>query len=255
MNAWRSYDSRLSVRGATKRDAILNREKAYLRRKLPTNLSYHEAIVNNVERELAIINSDNLHQKTVCSMPGEDIISGSLVQWCGRHWLVTDVDPNNEVYTRGIMIECNHILRWVAADGSIVERWCIVSDGTKYLTGETMSSYNENGMSLGDTRIAVSLARDEYSLQLTRDRRFLIDDEDSGSVLAYRLTKPYKIGGVYNGAGVMTFMMSEVNTEDDDNFELRIADYYTYFPRSGAEATTQVEPVTPVTMTGRRNWL
>lgn len=255
MNAWRSYDSRLSVRGATKRDVVLNREKAYLRRKLPSSLSYHKTIMNDVERELAIINSDNLHQKTVCSMPGENITSGSLVQWCGRHWLVTDVDPNNEVYTRGIMLECNHLLRWIAADGTIVERWCIVSDGTKYLTGETISSYDKNGMSLGDTRIAVSIARDEYTLQLNRDHRFLIDDEESETVLAYRLTKPYKIGGVYGGEGVMTFMMTEVNTEDDDNFELRIADYYTHFPRPGADAVTQAKPSTSVTTTGRRNWL
>ena len=255
MSVWSSYNSRLAARGATKRDVILNREKEYLRRKLPKSLSYHKAVVNDVERELAIINSDNLHQKTVCSMPGEDIVSGSLVQWCERHWLVTDVDPNNEVYTRGIMLECNHLLRWIAADGNIIERWCIVSDGTKYLTGETMSSYNENGMSLGDTRIAVSLARDEYTLQLTRDYRFLIDDEGSSSLLAYRLTKPFKIGGVYDGEGVMTFMMTEVNTEDDDNFELGIADYYTHFPRPGAIVPPQKDDTVPVTSTGRRNWL
>ena len=255
MSVWSSYDSRLAVRGATKRDVILNREKEYLRRKLPASLSYHKATVNDVVQELAIINSDNLHQKTVCSMPGENIISGSLVEWCNRHWLITDVDPNNEVYTRGTMEECNHVLRWIAADGNIIERWCVVNDGTKYLAGETISSYNENGMSLGDTRISVSLARDEYTVQLTRDQRFLIDDEESNSVLAYRLTKPYKIGGVYNNEGVMSFVMTEVNTEDDDNFELRIADYYTHFPRPGVSDEQPVETEKPLTATGRRNWL
>ena len=29
----------------------------------------------------------------------------------------------------------------------------------------------------------------------------------------------------------MSFVMTEVNTEDDDNFELRVADYYKHFPR------------------------
>lgn len=256
MSVWSSYDSRLAVRGATKRDVILNREKDYLRRKLPASLSYHKTIVNDVEQELAIINSDHLHQKTVCSMPGEDIICGSLVKWCNGHWLVTEVDPNNEVYTRGIMLECNHILRWIAADGNIIERWCVIADGTKYLAGETVGSYNENGLTAGDTRISVSLARDEYTIQLARDQRFLIDDEESDTVLAYRLTKPYKIGGVYGGKGVMTFILTEVNTEDDDNFELRIADYYSHFPRPTVgtdNSQNKVEVAT--TATGRRNWL
>ena len=156
------------------------------------------------------------------------------------------------------MLQCNHRLRWIAADGHIIERWCIVSDGTKYLTGETISSYNENGMSLGDTRISVSLARDEYTVQLNRGFRFLIDDEDSDTVLAYRLTKPFKIGGVYNGNGVMSFVMTEVNTEDDDNFDLRIADYYKHFPREtdgNTDSETTAKVLNDETTGGKKVWL
>lgn len=258
MGVWDSYQSRLSAMGTTKREAALNREKAYLSRKLPSSLSYHTVSMNGVERNLAIINSDNLNQKTLCSLPGEEIISGSLVYWNDNYWLVTAVDANNEVYTKAIMLQCNHRLRWIAADGHIIERWCIVSDGTKYLTGETISSYNENGMSLGDTRISVSLARDEYTVQLNRGFRFLIDDEDSDTVLAYRLTKPFKIGGVYNGNGVMSFVMTEVNTEDDDNFDLRIADYYKHFPRK-TDGNTDNEATAGApnneTTDGKKVWL
>lgn len=254
MGVWDSYQSRLSARGSTKRDVVLKREKAYLSRKLPSSLSYHTVNMNGVEQSLAIINSDNLNQKTLCSLPGEEIISGSLVYWNNNYWLVTQVDANNEVYTKAIMLQCNHLLKWIAADGSIVERWCIVSDGTKYLTGETVSSYNDNGMSLGDTRISVSLARDEYTVQLNRENRFLIDDEDSCSVLAYRLTKPFKIGGVFNGRGVMSFVMTEVNTEDDDNFELRIADYYKHFPRVGTDNPGAIQPG-EISADGKRVWL
>lgn len=254
MGVWDSYQSRLSMRGNTKRDVFLNRQKAYLSRKLPSSLSYHTVKINGVEQSLAIISSDNLNQKTLCSMPGEEITSGSLVHWNDNYWIVTETDADNEVYTKAIMLQCNHKLRWIAADGNIIERWCIVSDGTKYLTGETISSYNENGMSLGDTRISVSLARDKYTVQLNREFRFLIDDEDSNSVLAYRLTKPFKIGGVFNGNGVMSFVMTEVNTEDDDNFELRIADYYKHFPR---EDGSMVIPVPPgeTTDDGKKVWL
>ena len=72
----------------------------------------------------------------------------------------------------------------------------------------------------GDSRISLTLAKDEYSIQLNRNNRFLIDDYDSKNVLAYRLTKPFKLGGSYNGEGVLNFVLTECNTEDSDNIEL-----------------------------------
>ena len=251
MGVWDAYKSRLDARGSTKREVVLNREQNYLLRKLPNNLSYHSVSINGTQQDVAITNSDNLFQKTIYSLPGESILGGSTVFWCDYYWLVTSVDANNEIYTKAIIQQCNHLLKWIADDGSIVERWCIVSDGTKYLTGETMSSYNENGLVLGDTRIAVLLARDSYSVKLNRDCRFLIDDPDSDSVLAYRLTKPFKIGGVYGGNGVVSFVMTEVNTEDDDNFELRIADYYKHFPKN--EGVTSPPPA-QTDNNGKRVW-
>ena len=59
----------------------------------------------------------------------------------------------------------------------------------------------------------------------------MIDDYDSPNVLAYRLTKPFKLGGSYVGNGVLYFVLQECNTEDSDNFDLHIANYYNYFPR------------------------
>jgi hypothetical protein len=103
----------------------------------------------------------------------------------------------------------------------------------------------------------MSLPRDEYSLQLHRDHRFLIDDYDSKTVLAYRLTKPFKLGGVYGNEGAMTFVLTEVNTEDDDNFELHIADYYKYFPRTEnvAENVDVQKPESVKEEGGKKVWL
>ena len=223
---------RLDLQHVASVNATLNREKDYLWRKSLSSLSYYEVQINGVQQGLSIINSDVLNQKKIYSLPDESILAGSLIEWNHCYWLVTEVDPNKEVYTRAVMAQCNHILRWITKDGVIVERWCIISDGTKYTVGETTSS-NENSMSLGDTRISVALARDEHTVQLTREFRFLIDDIESDTVLAYRLTKPFKIGGVFSGHGVMNFILTEVNTEDSDNLDLRIADYYKYLPKSG----------------------
>lgn len=207
MNPWNTYRSRINAHGITKRDSVLQRERAFLSAKLPASLSYHQLTVNGTVRNMAVINSDNLNLKTLCTMPGEDLPHGGLVEWMGNHWLITEKDANNELYTKGTMKQCNYLLRWIAEDDTVVERWCVIEDGTKYLTGE----YGDNDFIVvrGDSRISLTLAKDEYSIQLNRNNRFLIDDYDSKNVLAYRLTKPFKLGGSYNGEGVLNFVLTE----------------------------------------------
>lgn len=67
-------------------------------------------------------------------------------------------------------------------------------------------------------------------------------------MLAYLLTKPLKMGWTYNERGVFKFVMQEVQTTDDDNVELGIADYYKHFPKT----PPVVDPVTPE---GDKVWL
>ena len=238
MSHWNTYFSRLRLNGTNKRDAMLRREQRFLNSKLPTSLSYHQAIINGEDRSLAIINSDDLNQKTLCTLPGEKLAHGGLVEWMDHYWLITELDANNELYSKGIMRCCNYQLRWVADDGKIVERWCIVEDGTKYMTGEN----GGNDYAYGDTRIAVTLPLDDCTIKLNRKNRFLIDNFDSPTVLAYELTKPFKLGGTYGQDGVVTYIMQECNTEDTDNFDLHIANYYKHFPRDvmSSNETTDV---------------
>lgn len=248
MSIWDTYRSRLNAQGGDRRGAILQRERRLLNAKMLASLSYHQAVINGQSQNLAIINSDNLDTKTLCALPGEDFPHGGIVEWMDNHWLITERDANNEVYTRGVMRQCNYQLRWIADDGKIIERWCIVEDGTKYLTGEYGD--NEFVLTRGDTRISVTLPMDKYTISLNRGNRFLIDSYDSPNVLAYELTKPFKVGGTYRDSGVIAFVMQECNTEDSDNFSLHIANYYDHFPRDN-DGVTQA-PTSPSTPTGKR---
>ena len=257
MNPWNTYCSRVGANGATKRDAILEREKRYLRTKLPSSLSYHTLLIDGEERSLAVINSDNLDTKTLCTMPGEDLPHGGYVQWMDNYWLIITKDVNNEVYTKAVMRQCNYLLKWIDDDDNIISRWCIVEDGTKYLTGE----YGDRQYILerGDSRISVILPRDKDTLKLNRKNRFLIDDYDSPNVLAYTLTKPFKLGSNYNGNGVLSFVMTECNTEDTDNLDLHIADYYKHFPivdsPAGGSAAATPTPAAQAQGEGKKRWL
>ena len=76
-------------------------------------------------------------------------------------------------------------------------------------------------------------------MKFGRRNRFLIDDEDSPLKLAYTLSKPLKLGWSHNGEGIYKFVLQEVNSTDDDNQELGIADYYLHFPADTGSGSTE----------------
>jgi hypothetical protein len=252
VGAWDVYQDRIESRGSTKRGAALQREKRQLLTKLPDNLSYQTVTIFNseygyniesqemaskaVSKEVVIINSDNLNEKYIYSMPDDDIGHGDLVCWMGNHWLVTERDANTTAYTRAKMIQCNYLLKWVSDNNTICEQWCMIEDGTKYLTGE----YEDRNFVVvrGDSRIAMTIARNNMTVKFGRENRFLIDDPESSLMLAYTLSKPFKLGSTYNNKGVYKFVLQEVNTTDDDNQQLCIADYYKHFPKQTSQASS-----------------
>lgn len=261
MGAWDTYERRMGVRGITRRDAHLIREIQTINQHLPDSLSYTTAVIyapdygwniteeevaeHAVTQNIAIINSDNLNEKMIMAMPGDEIENGSLIHWMDQYWLVTEQDANNTIYRRSKMVQCNHLLRWVSKDDEICEQWCIVEDGTKYLTGE----YEDRNfiVTRGDSRISVQLARNRETVRLDRTNRFLIDDEDTPHPLAYLLTKPLKLGA-YQGKGCFKFVLQEVTETDDDNVPLRIADYFKH--------ALKEEPIDPKPdVNGKKVWL
>lgn len=247
MSVWDNYDS---LHSKTRRDTRLDREKRLLLNKLPNSLSYHHVLIDGVERNVAITNTDNLDTKHIFSLPGEDIPHGGYVEWMGNHWLITERDANMEIYTKAKMLQCNYLLKWVDEEKQIHEQWCIVEDGTKYLTGE----YEDRNfiVTRGDSRIAVTIARNEFTAKLGRKHRFIIDDPESLQPLAYALTKPLKLGHTFNDEGVYKFVLQEVNTTDDDDFDLRIADYYRYFPK---DQSGDANEAPPDSRPGKKVWL
>lgn len=256
MSVWDTYQNRIETHGGTKRNAALIREQRYLMNKANGSLSYHTAIVDGKARSVSIINSDNLNEKTMLSLPGEDFDCGGLVEWADNHWLISEKDANNEVYTKVKLLQCNYLLRWVDEKDRIREQWCIIEDGTKYLTGE----YEDRNfiVTRGDSRISMTIGKNKHTTKFGREQRFLIDDPDSGEKLAYLLTKPLKVGKTYNGSGIYSFVLQEVVSTDDDNMELGIADYYKHFPKvtSVDDGTGSVINTDNTSEdTGRKVWL
>ena len=257
---WDVYRARVGVKGQTIREDTLVREKLRVTHMLQNSLSYHTVLMyddsiiiqetdrcghtsdNSVKKKVAIINSDNLDEKYVYSMPGEDLQPGSLFYWADNYWLITDRDANNEVYTRTKAIQCNYLLRWVhVQDGTpiVKEQWCYIEDGTKYMTGELEDRHFI--ATRGDARIAMTIARNQYTVKFNRKSRFLVDDLEADNLLSFDLSKPLKIGHTYNNKGVFKYVLSESDfVPEYDNDELGIADYYMYFPKESPDGSSTV---------------
>lgn len=128
---WEQYCSRAEARGLTRRDALLKRTKRNLLNKETDSLSFHKVLIDEEERQVTIIDSDNLNEKRIISLPGEDLKCGALVEWMNNYWLITERDANNEVNTRAKLRQCNYLLKWVDEEHIIHKQWCVVEDGTK----------------------------------------------------------------------------------------------------------------------------
>lgn len=132
---------------------------------------------------------------------------------------------------------------------------CTIGLNTMDLTGE----YEDRQfvVTRGDSRIAITIARNSDTAKLTRNNRFVIDDPESPTPLAYLLTKPLKIGGVFNNEGYYKFVLQEVVTTDDDNLELGIADYYLHFPKEPKPPVErqEINPDIMKTDDGKGVWL
>lgn len=232
MSVWSTYEARLGASkgllGDPKQSSALDHAQSRISRKVTASLSYKTVKVNGEDVQMSIADvTGDFTTKKIFSMPGEDLPHGDLIEWEGSKWLVTEVDAHKAIYAEGRMRRCNYYLRWIDDDGNIISRWCVVEDGTKYLIGEKTADM----MAIGDARIAVTIGKDADTNRLSRGKRFLIDDMDTDDVLAYQITKPNKLFNVYNGKGVFRFILNEVNLTDDDNVDIRVADYYSWKPR------------------------
>lgn len=231
MGVWDSYQARLECHGFPQREMWVQHVQASIRDRLIASPSCRTVTINGSPQLVSITHQPKMNIKKICALPGNSLTHGGIVDFANNKWLITQVDPDNEVYEKGIMQQCNHVLRWIGKDGLLKEKWCIVEDGTKYLIGE----FSERIMSVGDARIAITVGKDEDTVELSRGLRFLIDDTDSEAVLAYQITKPNKLFNIYNDRGVFRFILNEVALTDNDNVKLRIADYSSWKPPAELE--------------------
>ena len=116
--------------------------------------------INNVSREVQIVtitNSSKENYKRILSKPNETFNVGDIVVWDGMTFLITDIDEDQQIQTKGTIQLCNNILSFYStADSTLYSIPCIIgnkvnlkTDESKYIT--TVS--NELYLTISNTSI------------------------------------------------------------------------------------------------------
>lgn len=224
------YKARIDLRGPTKRDASINHAKDAFYRYAVNSPEYESILLNGVETNALILDGDDYGIKYMCSTDGTSYHGGMIVIWNDRPWLVTEIHTREMLYSKATIQLCNYMLKFTNADGDIVEKPCIIKDVTKYLVGEL----DKDMMTIGSSRMSLTIAKDDDTKHLHRGSRFLVDDKESDECIAYEITKPDRVTGTleYGGVreGVYKYLIRETNSLDSDDTESMVPDNDPYVP-------------------------
>ena len=229
---WALYTDRLQAHGVTARDRTRNYAIKNIDTLLPNSVAYMTASVTmpnetvSFSQDFAFLKSDDYAIKYICTLPGESITCGALIEWMEHLWLVTDMDVDDDIYMKGTITKCNYMLNFTLPDGTEVSKPSYIRDVTKYLVGE-----NEKKMvTVGDSRMSVTVAKDYDTDHIKRGTRFLIDDPDADHKVAYEVTKVDRVTGILDGSGIYKFLVCETNVRETDDIEDMVSDNSIYVP-------------------------
>lgn len=167
---WGVYEARLGVNGEYGRDRNVSREREAILRKYMASPALKTVSVNGADMYLLINSTDKPSEKKFNTLPDEVVNIGDIILWQEMHWLVTQVDFDDEISRSGRIVQCNRQIRWQNPDTyEIVERWCLV-------TKPNTSNIDEgNVISTSNREFKVQLPFDAETRLLDIDKRFMLE--------------------------------------------------------------------------------
>lgn len=243
-----AYKTRLTLTGHTGQERAINHLHRDILNLLPDNPSYKTVLLNGEERKLNINSSLDAKIKKVTALPHESLGVGNHIVYCEKDYYVTECSVDDGVYAFGEMTLCNEVLRFISRfDGSIREYPAIITNTTKFNTGETPNKR----LTLPSGQYSMLIPKDEHTILIDNEARFLIDKRlDYPS--AYRVTYVDTSSYGYDDCLLNVILLQcELNLHTD-NIELMIADYHVEEPAGGTIAFEDSSPFIRVGGTAKR---
>ncbi|TPG68904.1 hypothetical protein EEL31_10425 [Brevibacillus laterosporus] len=169
-----------------------------------------EVVINGVAKIASVLSKYSKTEqwlKTLIMRNG-DFNVGDIVQVNGRNWLVTILDQENPLYQKGTMIFCNQIIRW--------QDQLVIHESPCYVTklGYIGGIEEDKNFTLPDKQMRVIIPETEVTSKIKRDKRFIFN-QSVFKVIDLNLLND----------GLIDLIVAEDISNNNDNFELMIADY------------------------------
>lgn len=188
----------------------------------PDNPSYKTVLINGETRNVIINSTLDTTIKNIAALPGEPLCVGNHVKYCDHDYWVTDASVDDGIYAYGKMTVCTDVVKFISDyDGSIVEYPAILTNSTKFNTGETPNKR----LTIPSGQYSMILPIDKHTIRIDNGARFLLDkrlDYPSAYKVTYVDTSTYGYDD-----GLLNIVLLQCSLDPDvDNVELMIADYY-----------------------------
>ncbi|MGR6760426.1 hypothetical protein ACU1JV_01090 [Paenibacillus sp. T2-29] len=209
INYYKKINNAYNTKSA--RDIDIYNVKKAINIQFEKNPSVFDVVINNNKRSVVITSSTKDKTKTIISKPDEPLANGDIVKWRNKNWIITDCDPNDDIYSKGMLLKCVSYLRWLDNSGEIVEL-------PFALTNDNITNFGvDDGkiIELPNERRSIVISANEKTDALNKKKRFIFDGR------AWSITAINKLD---TGLNFLTLKEDLINNATD-NLELEIADY------------------------------
>ena len=230
MSSFEKMMLRENAQGNTTRNEMIYNAKYIVDSLLPNDPSYKENVMIHGKGTINLrMNNYRVLAGTTPVMNIQASLSepvkfalGDVFMYDGGYWICVESNNRHDVERTGMVEECNYLLRWQNPNTfKVHERWCSVRDPYSLALDE-----RARHLITGNAKYNIKLPYDEETELFHVDRRFLID-------MANKLPIPYaiiKYDAITNkyaarNEGFTVLTLRESQVQDDDNWELMIANY------------------------------
>ena len=178
-----------------------------------------EIVISIVDHSQAN-NKDLSDDKYIHALNETPINVGDYIDWSDQHWMIfTKEYKTINTHQQAKMKEANESIKWIR-NGEIVNDgngwWAYVQSNTLY----TMGISENNLIDVGDSKMMMYMQNNADTIDLRINERIFIGDK------VYKIKFPDRV----SRQGLISFLLDEDTvSEEHDNVELGVTDYYKYF--------------------------
>jgi hypothetical protein len=224
---YRKINNGYKVSGTvSKKESDIYALKLHMANTFSDSLDYHdETLRNTVNQRFVISYYRDENKRKIIAFPDEILNMGDMIDCFGSKWLTTYINPDQQVYTKGIIQQCNYILPFQTTSSTIYNEPCIMIAQSEYKSGEDQG----NVITLAENQRVVLIQYNENTKYLVEEKRIFIDQLcDKPKV--YKITKVDRISYMNGTNGLLKLTCDVGEVTNADREDLKIADYISTTP-------------------------